>query len=131
MKKTIFTKEKYTFKDYFDLPQPTEEILAELGYSYSLERLDLPKAEHWNQSALDALQEDFYKTLPKISLNSETAKREFLVAPLLRELAKAADVRISVEYLLDIDERLSGYLDYLIRSKQDLIVIELESQKFS
>jgi len=62
--------------------------------------------------------------LPKITINSEIAKREFLIAPILVEIAKNTDSKINVEYPIEIDDRLSGSLDYLICSKQELIVIE-------
>ncbi len=125
MKKSIFKEgKKYTFSDYFYLPNPIEEIAAELGYVYSLEVLQLPKSKTCNVDSVNTLKENYYKVLPKISLNSETAKREFLIAPVLFELAMATDSRINVEYPIEIDEKLSGYLDYLIRNKQELIVIE-------
>ena len=125
MKKSIFKEDrKYTFSDYFYLPNPIEEIVAELGYVYSLEVLHLPKAETCDVGSVNTLKENYYKVLPKISLNSEAAKREFLIAPILFELAKATDSKINVEYPIEIDEKLSGYLDYLVRNKQELIVIE-------
>ncbi len=57
-------------------------------------------------------------------MDSETAKREFLIAPVLFEIAKFTESKISVEYPIEIDDKLGGYVDYLIRSKQELIVIE-------
>ncbi len=125
MKKSIFKEgKKYTFSDYFYLPNPIEEIVAELGYSYSLEVLQLPTSTSCDVESVNNLKRTYYNVLPKISLNSETAKREFLIAPVLFELAKATDSKINVEYPIDVSELLSGYLDYLIRYKQELIVIE-------
>jgi hypothetical protein len=43
----------YSFSDYFDLPNPTKEIVAAFGYTYALEKLDLP-----------------YSTLPEGALSS-------------------------------------------------------------
>ncbi|MCW5211690.1 hypothetical protein VU04_02135 [Desulfobulbus sp. TB] len=125
MKKSIFKEgKKYTFSDYFYLPNPIEEIVAELGYSYSLEVLQLPTSTSCDVESVNNLKRTYYNVLPKISLNSETAKREFLIAPVLFELAKETDSKINVEYPIDVSELLSGYLDYLIRYKQELIVIE-------
>jgi hypothetical protein len=125
MKRSIFKEgKKYTFKDYFDLANPTEEIVAEFGYSYALGPLALPESERCDLQSIGQLKSDFYKVLPKLSLTSETAKREFLIAPILFEIAKETESRISVEYPLDVDDRLSGYVDYLIRSKQELVIIE-------
>ncbi len=125
MKKSIFKEgKKYTFSDYFYLPNPVEDIVAELGYSYSLEVLQLPTSASCDVESVNNLKRTYYNVLPKISLNSETAKREFLIAPVLFELAKETDSKINVEYPIDVSELLSGYLDYLIRYKQELIVIE-------
>ncbi|MDU9047704.1 MAG: hypothetical protein Q3M30_02560 [Candidatus Electrothrix sp. Rat3] len=125
MKKSIFKEgKKYTFSDYFYLPNPVEDIVAELGYSYSLEVLQLPTSTSCDVESVNNLKRTYYNVLPKISLNSETAKREFLIAPVLFELAKETDSKINVEYPIDVSELLSGYLDYLIRYKQELIVIE-------
>ncbi|MBF0398912.1 MAG: hypothetical protein HQK78_19195 [Desulfobacterales bacterium] len=125
MKKSIFKEgKKYTFRDYFDLPNPTEEIINELGYSYSLGIIELPKSENCDIHSIQNLKDNYYKVLPKINLDSEAAKREFLIAPILFEVAKSTDSKISVEYQIEIDDKLSGYMDYLIRSKQEIVIIE-------
>ena len=124
MKSIFIENQKYTFKDYFEFSHPVEEIVAELGYSYSLGMINLPQCKNINVEAIQLLQSNYYKVLPKINLNSEAAKREFLVAPILFEVAKVTDAKISLEYPLNIDNKLSGYLDYFIRSQQTLIIIE-------
>ncbi|RKZ79535.1 MAG: hypothetical protein DRR19_24840 [Candidatus Parabeggiatoa sp. nov. 1] len=120
MKKSIFKEnKKYTFSDYFDMNHPTEEIVGEFGYSYSLGIIELPESTTCNTDSIKSLKNSYYTVLPK-----ETAKRQFLIAPLLFEIAKETESKISVEYPLEVDNKLSGYLDYLIRSKQQLVVIE-------
>lgn len=124
MKKSIFKEnKKYTFSDYFEMNLPTQEIVTAFGYSFSLEVMDLPKTSE-KYEFIKTLQETLYTILPKINLNSETAKREFLIAPLLLELVKATNVSIYVEYLLEIDDKLSGLLDYLLVAHQNMIIIE-------
>jgi len=115
---------KYTFSDYFNMNNPTEEIIETFGYSYALEVINLPKSEAYDKATLASLKAMYYKILPKITLTSEIAKREFLIAPILLELVKTTDSKINVEYPIDLDDKLSGLIDYLIRSKQALIVIE-------
>ena len=125
MGKLVFKEEKkYTFSDYFDLSNPTEEIANEFGYSFETKILDLPVATDIDKNVIVALQEKFYEILPKITLNSEIAKRDFMIAPVLWEIIRHAKARINVEYQIEIDNRLSGSLDYLIRSNQEIIVIE-------
>ncbi len=125
MKKSIFKKDKrYTFSDYFDMNNPTEEIVAELGYSLILKDLNLPKSTNISSDILEEIQTSYYELLPKITLNSEVAKREFIIAPLLYKVIRHIDAKLNIEYSIDIDDKLSGFLDYLIRSKQELVVIE-------
>ena len=125
MKKSIFKKgKKYTFSDYFDMNNPTEEIVGEFGYSYSLEIINLSKSERYDKKVLKDLKETYYKILPRITLTSEIAKREFMIAPILLEIVKTTESKINIEYPIDLDDKLSGLVDYLIRSKQKLIVIE-------
>ncbi|MCP4133080.1 MAG: hypothetical protein GY754_19090 [bacterium] len=125
MGKLIFKEaRKYTFSDYFDLNNPTEEIASEFGYSFDTAILDLPIAEHIYQQEITNWQDDFYKILPKITLNSEMAKRDFMIAPVLWAIIRHVNAKINVEYPIEIDNKLGGSLDYLIRSEQELLVIE-------
>ncbi len=124
MGKSIFKQgKKYTFTDYFDLSNPTEEIVDELGYSFSMEVLNLPEAIDFPENTITALQELYYQIIPKITLTSEVAKREFLISPILLEVIKHTDSRINVEYPIEVNDRLSGSLDYLLKSQYEIIVI--------
>jgi hypothetical protein len=42
MSKILQEGVSYTFRSYFELPQDTDEILAEFGYDYAKTRLQLP-----------------------------------------------------------------------------------------
>lgn len=129
MKKSIFNEnQKYTFSDYFNMPYSTEEIVTALGYGFSVGVIDLPKYTDFDPAIIQRLNELYYAIIPKINLNSELAKREFLIAPLLIELTRHADMKIDVEYALYCNEQLSGSLDYLLTSRQDLIVIEAKKK---
>lgn len=55
-----------------------EEILAELDHSLSKSRLSLPKTTR-QLDWLSDLQQRIERTLPLVSLTSETARRETLV----------------------------------------------------
>lgn len=112
----------YTFSDYFELNYPPEVILAELGYSYQLTKLDLPHGTV--KHSLDALQAMFYRKLPHISLNSEIAKREMMIAPILLELLDEIDIKIDIEYPIYINDQLKGTLDYWIHSLNSILIVE-------
>ncbi|MDD5228179.1 MAG: hypothetical protein PHD53_05190, partial [Methylococcales bacterium] len=109
MKKSIFNEnQKYTFSDYFNMPYSTEEIVEALGYRFSTGVIDLPKYTDFNPAIIQRLNELYYAIIPKINLNSELAKREFLIAPLLIELTRHAEIKIDVEYALYCNEQLAG-----------------------
>ena len=125
MSRSIFVPgKKYTFSDYFEFNNPIEEILTELGYSLQIADIALPVDTEVDQGVIDRLQQSYYELLPKVTINSESAKREFLIAPLLYEVIRTADVKLQVEYPINVDDRLSGLIDYLLRAKQELVIVE-------
>jgi hypothetical protein len=63
---------------YFEMVYEPEEILAELDHSLSKSRLSLPKTTR-QLDWLSDLQQRIERTLPLVSLTSETARRETLV----------------------------------------------------
>lgn len=124
MNKSILKQNKhYTFSDYFLLNYSTKDILREFGYQYTFEKLVLPEVKE-KRFSLDRLRQTYLKKLPFISLNSEAAKREFYLSPLFLELLEYIAVEINVEYPLNVADNLSGMVDYLLRSKHSLVVIE-------
>ena len=124
MKKSILKKDKkYTFPDYFELNNPSKEILEEFGYKYNFEELYLPETK-MEINSLEKLRHTYVRKLPFISLNSEAAKREFYISPLLLEILDYLNAEINVEYPLDAGENLSGTLDYLIRYSGDVLIVE-------
>lgn len=128
-KKSIFKENrKYTFSDYFDMNNPTDEIVGEFGYSYEIKIIELPKATDYDKNIIKNLQDMYYTVFPRIPLNSEIAKREFLVAPLILEVVRNSTVTIKIEYPLTIDDKLGGYLDYFLKANQEIIVIEAKKK---
>jgi hypothetical protein len=114
---------KYTFRSYFELPNDTDEILAEFGYSYTQARLSLPKTSR-TLIGLDQLKRQIEETLPYVQLTSESAKREVLVAPVLMRVATICHQVLRFEYPLKVNNWLQGSLDYLIRAQRQVIVVE-------
>ncbi len=115
---------KYTFSDYFELGNPTEEIINALGYSFSTQPLDLPRKNDINTDLIEQLSTTYYAILPKISVNSEIAKRDVMIAPVLHAVLQHINARLNIEYPISVNDKLSGTVDYLFRSSQELIVIE-------
>ena len=126
MHKQILQQDRsYTFSDYFNLSYPTKEIVAEFGYTYELRKLALPQGTL--TESLETLKASLYKKLPRISLTSEAAKREVLVAPILLELMDYVDLNLDIEYPVYVNERLKGNVDYLLRSTQEFVVVEAKN----
>jgi len=113
----------YSFRSYFNLPNDTDEILAEFAYSFTRARLQLPRSSRAIERLSD-LQQQIEETLPYVTLNSEAAKREILIAPVLSRVAVLCRRILRIEYPLKINEQLQGNLDYFLQSTHSLVVVE-------
>ncbi len=126
-KKPILQAEQsYSFRSYFEMPYGSDEILAEFGYMFSTDRLTLPKTEE-SLNWVPELRDRIESFLPHIRLNSETARRETLVAPILLAVTVHCNCQLRIEYPLTVSNWLKGYLDYLLRSTHNLLVIEAKN----
>lgn len=125
MPKTKILQEgqSYTFRSYFEMPYEIDEMLAEFGYSYVSERLQLPESSQ-SLDRLKYLQQQIEDVLPLIRLSSETARRESLVAPVLLEIARFCQCQIRIEYPLTVNNWLKGTLDYFLQGEKNLLVVE-------
>jgi hypothetical protein len=125
MPKKIFKDgKKYTFSDYFEMRNPTAEIVAELGYSFLTKNLTLPRNEQIDEILIENLRSSYYAIIPKISVNSEAAKREIMIAPILHGVIRTVEAKLNIEYAIEVDDKLSGLIDYFFHAKQAFIVIE-------
>ena len=118
--------QSYTFRSYFEMPYEPDEILAELGYTLVRSPLSLPKATTPFEG-LPELRQRLENILPLVSLTSEMARREILVAPILMEVATYCNCQLRIEYPLHVNNWLKGNLDYLLRSTQNLLVVEAKN----
>jgi hypothetical protein len=113
----------YTFRSYCEMTAEPEDILADLGYQLLTARLVLPRTTtvlSWEAE----LQARLERSLMVVTLTSETARRETLVAPILLEVAHHCHAQLRIEYPLSVSNWLKGNLDYLMRSNQSMVVIE-------
>ncbi|MEH2072274.1 MAG: hypothetical protein V7K47_29680 [Nostoc sp.] len=113
----------YSFRSYFEFFYDTDEVLAEFDYAFVRKRLQLPRTS--NQiDGLDKLRQQLEDTIPYVTLSSETAKREILVAPVLSRVAVICKRLLRIEYPLKVNNLLQGNLDYFIQSQYNLVVVE-------
>ncbi|MGK7944132.1 MAG: hypothetical protein AB4058_06670 [Microcystaceae cyanobacterium] len=126
-KAIIDPHQDYTFSDYFKLKDEPEEIFAYFGYTWQVSSLSLPQTEQ-SLTRLEALKTRLTENLPYISLTSEMARREFLIAPVIMDLIYYTKAKVRVEYALKINEQLKGVIDYYLQTEQNnLILIEAKN----
>ena len=116
----------YTFRSYFELAYEPDEILAEFDYRLIIKELILPKTSQELKRTAE-LKQRIREILPFVSLSNETARRETLVSPLLLEVIRYCECKMRIEYPLKVSNILKGNLDYLLRLKNQFLVIEAKN----
>ncbi len=127
MKKQVISPDaSYTFGDYFKLNAEIEDVLSYFGYSYTKANLNLPSTTR-TLEGLDNLLARLEEGIYRVNLTSEMARREVLIAPILLQVAHYADIKVKIEYWLDVSHQLKGALDYLLPSSQSFLVVEAKN----
>jgi hypothetical protein len=123
----IQPEQSYTFSDYFKLNFAPQDILAYFGVSLQRRSLKLPQYSG-TLDRLTELKSRIEESLPRLSLTSEMARREFLIAPVLTDILHYTQATLNVEYLVNVSNQLKGYLDYLLQNQQTFLVIEAKNE---
>ncbi|HBB34503.1 MAG TPA: hypothetical protein DDZ80_27005 [Cyanobacteria bacterium UBA8803] len=118
--KVLSPDESYTFAKYFELAYDIEDILADLDCSFERTLLSLPRTDR-EIPDLNDLRQQVMDGIQYVSMTSEQARREFLIAPIIRQICRQTQKRVRVEYPIAVNNWLKGTLDYYF---QDLLVIE-------
>jgi len=116
----------YTFADYFRLNVDVDDVLAYFAYTFQAKNCVLPRTTLPLERLAD-LKARLEEALPHISLTSEVARREFLIAPVLFEVIHYTHAKIRVEFPLEVTEQLRGTLDYYVQAKTNLLIIEAKN----
>ncbi|MGI0479397.1 hypothetical protein ACN4EE_01260 [Geminocystis sp. CENA526] len=119
--KIIDRTQSYTFSKYFDMKIDVRDLAEEFGYNFSRNQLNLPQFQG-ELNRIKETKERIKEVLPYVSLNSETARREMLISPIIFDLIHYTKSEVRIEYLVKVNEQLQGYFDYLI--EKELLVIE-------
>jgi hypothetical protein len=123
----IQSDQSYTFADYFKLNFAPQDILAYFNVVLQRQSLTLP---HYS-GTLDRLRDlkaRIEESLPRLSLTSEMARREFLIAPVLTDILHYTQATLNVEYPVAVSNQLKGSLDYLLQNHQIFLVIEAKNE---
>lgn len=123
----------YTFRSYFELPYEPEDILAEFGYMLLRLRLELPRAtvELGQSGRFVSLKQRIEDILPYVSLTTEAARRELLIAPILVDVIYYTHAQLRIEYPLTVTDQLKGSLDYYLYKSHKFLVIEAKNADLS
>jgi hypothetical protein len=119
--------QSYTFADYFKLNFAPQDILAYFGVSLQRRSLKLPQYSG-SLDRLADLKTRIEESLPRLSLTSEMARREFLIAPVLTDVLHYTQATLNVEYPVNVNHQLKGTLDYLLQNHQIFLVIEAKNE---
>ncbi|MEM8531104.1 MAG: hypothetical protein AAGF95_09700 [Chloroflexota bacterium] len=122
----LTTQDSLTFDDYFELNVDIEELLTHFGYTFQSVQMTLPRSDtsvHWYPE----LRERIQAGLPYISLTSEAARREFLIAPIFLDLARYNQIKVKVEFPIEVSNQLKGTIDYFIQSEYEFLVVEAKN----
>lgn len=118
--KVLHPDESYTFAKYFELAYDIEDILADLDCGFERALLTLPKIDGAIPD-INNLHQQIIDGIKYVSITSEQARREFLIAPIIREVCCQTHKRVRVEYPVRVNDWLKGTFDYYF---QDLLIIE-------
>ena len=125
--KIIDPNQSYTFSKYFEMGISAQDLAEEFSYQFSRKRLNL-KQYQGELDELNKLETRLNEILPYFDLANETSRREVLISPIILDLVHYTKSQVRIEYQIKVNEQLQGYLDYLINSKKNLLVIEAKKQ---
>jgi hypothetical protein len=124
--KVLKLDETYTFSKYFDLPFDIEDILADLDCQFDRASLTLPRYPH-SIARLADVEEQIQDGIRYVGITSEQARREFLIAPVIREVCRMTQQRVRVEYPVAVNNWLKGTFDYYFQAN-NLLIIEAKRE---
>ena len=119
--------QSYTFSKYFEMHISPQDFAQEFGYTFTRKRLNLPQYQE-NLDRLQELQERLDEILPYFDLANETSRREVLISPIILDLVHYTKSQVRIEYQIKVSEQLQGYFDYLIKNRNNLLVIEAKKE---
>ncbi len=119
--------QSYTFSKIFELKPEVDELVAEFGYSFTRKKLNLCKYQG-DLDRLEELNDRLEEILPYVSLTTELSRREILISRVVTELIHYTHAHLKIEYQLKVSEQLQGYLDYLLHTENNFIIIEARNE---
>jgi len=113
-----------SYSEFTNLSKVQSKFNLNLQENFKLFKEILPVTP--SQYLIDTLEE--YLPLAT-AINTEKARSEFLIAPILAEIRRQVNYQISLfsgtEFNVDINQGLSGYCDYLISCSREQYFINI------
>lgn len=119
--------QSYTFSKIFELKAEVDALAADFGYSLKRSRLALPQY-CGELDRLEQLRDRLEEVLPYVNLANEATRREVLIAGVVLDLIHYTHAQLRIEYPIKVSEQLQGLLDYLLRTQNNLLVIEAKQE---
>jgi hypothetical protein len=119
--------QSYTFRRIFELKAEVDALAADFGYSLKRSRLALPQYSG-ELDRLEQLRDRIEEVLPYVNLANEATRREVLIAGVVLDLIHYTHAQLRIEYPIKVSEQLQGLLDYLLRTQNNLLVIEAKQE---
>ncbi len=119
--------QSYTFSKIFELKAEVDALAADFGYSLKRSRLALPQYSG-ELDRLEQLRDRIEEVLPYVNLANEATRREVLIAGVVLDLIHYTHAQLRIEYPIKVSEQLQGLLDYLLRTQNNLLVIEAKQE---
>ena len=121
------SQQSYTFSRIFDLKIRADDLANEFGYTFARKRLNLSQYSG-SLETVGALKDRIERVLPYVDLSTETSRREVLISQVVLEVIQQTKAKLRIEYPIKVTEQLQGYLDYLLQSQTELLVIEAKRE---
>jgi hypothetical protein len=120
--------EDYSFSQYFQMPFDTEDILQDLDCSYRYHGLQTPISK--SAPELAHLQKLLERNRQIYTLDSETDRREALIAPILQEVCLYTQHKLRAEYPVFVSDILKGVFDYYLQDRSGAGLLVIEAKQF-
>ncbi|MGV6808865.1 MAG: hypothetical protein ACWA5U_03215 [bacterium] len=119
----------YAFSDYFKMNITARDLCQVFGYHFEKNWIDFKSAALSNElkSWVKTFSQRLFAIQNKINLNSEMAKREFLIAPIIQELVQHLNIEVDIEANIHVNQCLKGNIDYILNN-QSAVFIAIEAK---
>ena len=124
--KLIDKDKSYTFSDYFSLNIKKDKLLNYFNYTLKNETSIFKDTKLFKN--VDILKNNIIDIKSRVIFDSEIARRELLIAPIILKLMQEfKELNLSIEEKIEFNNLLKGKLDYLLSTDENLLIVEAKN----